>query len=305
MLILNSYHGKVLESLIELSLREARIRSNYKWNEETKDFFTQELKKSNHNHYSKYIFSILGMYLPQFIYLDKDWVFDNFNKIFDLEISNFWECSTYCYFKRLTRFDVRIYDKLKEGNHLKEIFKDKPYKKAVDIVIITYMNSHDKFLLEILNNQEEEFYERLSWFVERNYKEDSRYCEKIKTLIKNINNKNLKYFSNWITFFDSLDDEFLEIFKVAFKNRDPKYGFRDSKTLENFIKISEKSADKISELYLEMVREGIIFIFPDKKVRDFFEKLKEKGEKNNLVTILKIYSKNGYYNFNDIVKDLG
>lgn len=307
MLILNSYHGKVLESLVNLSLREARVSEQYEWNSQTKDFFTEELEENNH--YSKYIFSILGMYFSQFMYLDKEWVLENFEKIFPIKNEKLWKYSISCYFKTMTIVDYTTYDKFKEGQHLEKVFQNKPYKKAIDMVVLAYMNDHDKnFINKTLDRQEKKFYERLSWFVEINYEEDINENNEFKLKeilvhLKRTSETNLKYFSSWISCFNVIDDDLLEIFKIAFGAKDSEYRFRDKETLESFIKLSESNAEKISELYLHMVTNNILLTYPKDKVIELLEILKRKS-KAKAVKIINIYAENGYFEFKNILKDL-
>ena len=85
---LNSTEGKILDAMLNYSLRMYRVVEK-KWDEDIKKYFTEKITEK------KYIevFTIVGQYLPQFNTLDKKWVESYFDLIFPLGDPNILKAS--------------------------------------------------------------------------------------------------------------------------------------------------------------------------------------------------------------------
>ncbi len=125
--VLNSEIGRVLTALVNLSLLYARnlpdqkIKS--KWKESIKKYFDTLLDRAN-NVCIEYSV-VLGQYLPNFYYLDREWLKDNINRIFPKDNEIHWKATIEGY---LTHFNVvfnEIFHLLKEN----EIYEDALGKK--------------------------------------------------------------------------------------------------------------------------------------------------------------------------------
>jgi hypothetical protein len=100
---------------LEYALRYGRLNSSrsIKWEDEIKEFFTEQLTKDDV--YSLSVFTILGSYLHQLQFLDEQWVGDNFNKIFPLGNEQLWQASITAYFFRTNVVYVETYNLFKSN----------------------------------------------------------------------------------------------------------------------------------------------------------------------------------------------
>jgi len=84
---LNSTAGKLLRALLDYSLRYARLYGSTeekKWDDTLKALFEETLQKGIIDGYI-----LQGMYIQQFIYLDKNWIINQIKKYYKLE-EKFW-----------------------------------------------------------------------------------------------------------------------------------------------------------------------------------------------------------------------
>ena len=89
---LNTPCGKLISALVNLALRIARVnnkkgvKAEPRWSEEYKDKFDDILSKKIIEAYTS-----LGRFLPNFYYLDKDWVADKVKQVSTEKGSKYWE----------------------------------------------------------------------------------------------------------------------------------------------------------------------------------------------------------------------
>jgi hypothetical protein len=89
---LNTSCGKLISSLVNLTLRIVRvndkkgIKTEPRWSKEYKNKFDEILGKKIIEAYTS-----LGRFLPNFYYLDKNWVMDKIEQVFTEKGSKYWE----------------------------------------------------------------------------------------------------------------------------------------------------------------------------------------------------------------------
>ena len=92
--VLNSVIGKVFSAMLHYALRYARINSTEqgsRWPQAIREDFTKRLDRSVEPSF-EFSFT-LGNYLPNLLYLDKEWVVDNIDRIFPQRDESHWEAT--------------------------------------------------------------------------------------------------------------------------------------------------------------------------------------------------------------------
>lgn len=127
---LNSNPGKILRALLDLSLREGRLKlesEDYKWNKSLKVLFETAIEK---NVIDAHI--LLGMYFQHFCFLDYDWIIEQIEREFVLQdkywlafMGGFAFCnppntpelynSFFKHYLRLLKSGSHIFDKYSDG----------------------------------------------------------------------------------------------------------------------------------------------------------------------------------------------
>lgn len=122
--ILNSTDGKIFDATLNLLLRNARDNKakddSDKWFSDVKQVYSDILNRGDQT--DAFIWSI-SMYLPQFGYLDMNWVKLHFNKIFPQEKHELWLLAMRVYHKYCSNVYQVIYEELLKGGHYDNALK--------------------------------------------------------------------------------------------------------------------------------------------------------------------------------------
>jgi hypothetical protein len=318
-LTLNSNNGKIFHALLNYTLRYGRLNSSnaIKWEEDIKSFFTKELEEKN-NH-SKSVFTILGNYLPNLIFLDKDWVETNFNKIFPLENDKLWEISIEGYFRYSATVYTDIYQLFKENKHLekalKYTFKSEEIKEKIiqHICIVYFAGKDDKTIFELIESKKQKSIVSLIYFIWGNsgYKDDRKAIEKVHKLWAKIyevfkDDKSEDSFlifsalSRWFIFLNEINDDIMPALKQTMKHVEKDHN--SFFITEEFSRLVCKNAKYIGELYLEMLSNGIYPSYKEEDILSTIENLYKSGEAKKALTICNEYKREGIYFLNELSK---
>lgn len=317
---LNTVNGKVLRALISYALRYGRLNSNQevKWEKGVKDFFTNQLDKDNR--YSLYVFSILGEYYRNFLFLDKNWVVNNFDKIFSKDKDHLWEVSYSSYIKFSSIVYTDIFLKFKvEGSLQKALnfpFQDNHIsEKVIQQICVMYMNNRkvekseeESFIFEVIRSYNFEKTLDIIKFIWRTYKGKEKQIYTLwkviyeKCISQNTNDlKILSTLSKWFKFIIKINDENIEWFKLSAKYS--KDHVHSHLILESMQRLVDKNANFVSQIFLEMLNNGIL---PWGKVEDIkvvLIKLRDLGERESVVKIINIFSNKGDFSYIDIIRE--
>ncbi|MBI4679856.1 MAG: hypothetical protein HY753_01250 [Nitrospirae bacterium] len=140
--VINSTRGKVFIAAVNYSLRCARQSGkgeNERWVQPIKNDFTKRLDRSFEP--SLEFSVVLGMYLVNFLYLDKQWVHSNINSIFIKGNDEHWEAAFSGYITLSSTVYEEVYKLLKEHGHYEKglsfSYKDKHTEsKLVQHIVI-------------------------------------------------------------------------------------------------------------------------------------------------------------------------
>ena len=309
--VLNSSKGRVFISAIDYSLRCARTIKNdlkEKWIISIKDEFTKCLDKSYELNLGFSV--ILGLYLPNLNYLDKQWVQNNFNRIFDLGNDEYWEAAFSGYIIGHSTVYEDIYKSFREFGHYKKglmhNFKDKQaLRNLVQNIAIAYLagweklSNNDSLICMLIKSQNPEHLSELIkfiWSLRKN--ENKPQNEKIKLLWKDILSeisplleiddqycKIASDLSLWLSLIDEIDNDIFTWLSISAKY------FTDTWSSGFFIEYLKdhvkKSPKEVGELYLIMLNANH---YPDYKEEDIFEIIETLIKSNELDTVQKIYN---------------
>ena len=118
--VLNSTPEKVFSSMVDYALRFARTNkteSKIRWSPAIKADFTKRL---DHTFESSFEFSFtVGAYLPNLMYLDKEWVVGNINRIFPQQDEYHWRAAFSGYLYNSHIYEG-LYSLIKEHGHYRK-----------------------------------------------------------------------------------------------------------------------------------------------------------------------------------------
>lgn len=335
---LNSPSGKILTALIYLALRIARaedkkgIEREVKWDLE----FRAKYEKALQNKIIE-AYTLLGQYMSNLYYLDRDWIEEKIKTILPLEKNeHLWKAFMSGYL-----FDRRIYKNLYDlmrKDYLTAIdyeFKEGHItERLVQHICIGYLNGYefledDKNLFRKILNKWDFFQirEMIGFFwMQRDYlvetiekkikipsiPENEKIKEKIIAFwrwvcenkyiqVENLNKEDRKILSNLAKltiFLPKIDSENLKWLMLC-----ALYVYVDFSSpffIEYLDELTnEKSVNDVGEIFLEMLKT----FTPDynkKHIRSIVEKLYQFGEKEKVNGICNIYGGRGY----DFLRDI-
>lgn len=147
---INSPRGRCLEALINLTLRSCRLADKQRsgHSEVWKHFqpiYDVELGRSNIGEYE--FATLVVNYLPNFLYMSKDWVMANLFNTFDRDNYQKWLCAMQGY-AYVSRVYEEIYNFLKNNGHFglaldDEHLKDKVNEKIIQNIAVAFLNDFE------------------------------------------------------------------------------------------------------------------------------------------------------------------
>lgn len=315
--VLNSINGKALHALINYALRYGRLNSSQtiKWEDEIKDFFTQQLDENTE--YSKSVFTILGQYLVNIRFLDKEWIDGNFNRIFPIENEYLWEIAISGYFLYSSTVCTDIYEQFKQHEHIEKAlrhkFKSKNTKQKViqHICIMFNSSKDDETILEVIESKDREAILeiiRFMWQVDRKSikKEDSSKIfilwQKIYEVFKDDALLDAQAIfstlSKWFVFIDIINDEILPYLKLTAKYTEKNHN--SYFIVEELERLVQKSPKYVGELYVDMLENGGFPTYKQEQIKHTVDLLYQLNERENALIICNLYKQRSIYFLNEI-----
>ncbi|MFD3156709.1 hypothetical protein ACFIJ5_07585 [Haloimpatiens sp. FM7330] len=324
---LNTIRGRCYIALVKYSLKVAKFKflnEEIKWENDVKELFTKNLDKEKESslNYS----AVLGMYLPQLMYLDKKWVVQNIDRIFDEKLEKYWQAAMESYLG-YSRFYLDIYILMKEHNHyekaLRTNFNDKGInERLIQHICIAYLNGEDSLgnkttlISKLLDKSEIESLEYIVRFILTT--KDEYINTNIKVKIKELwgqlilvlenncqNEKSQKLLfklCQWINFVDILDEDVVKWVKKYIKNC--RYNYETYWIIKGLLKHATKEPKKVADIYLVMI-ENEIYPRYENEIRILVTMFYNNGLKKEANEICNSYLSKGmkflqdiYYKFN-------
>jgi len=138
---INSPRGRCLEAYINLALYHCR---NTEEDErpiiagEYVRVFELELHKADEEHAEFEFATLVAKFLPNFLYLSKDWTLGNIHKIFDRDNHLRWLCAVQGY--SYVQFIPEVYEHLKVNGDIAAILDNEELRKRVDDRYIQFIS---------------------------------------------------------------------------------------------------------------------------------------------------------------------
>ena len=175
---INSPRGHCIEALIYLTLCSCRLADKHRGGHvETwthfQPIYDAELARADIGEYE--FVTLVARYLPNFLYISKDWVQANLEKIFDQANYQKWLCAMQGY-ACVNRVYEEVYNHLKEGKHFVRALDDENVNQTLDDKIVqniavAYLNGFERLedetsmIHQLLARRKHSEIRQLIWFL--------------------------------------------------------------------------------------------------------------------------------------------
>ena len=278
--VLNSTPEKVFSAIINYALQFARLhdvkQSNVRWPQTIKTDFTKRLDRSFEPSF-EFSFT-LGAYLPNLLYLDKEWVAGNINLIFPQQDQYHWQAafSGYLYNSRIY---ADLYSLLKENGHYQKAlntdFADSEIPRGLVEHICTgwieddeVLNDKTSLIYQLINSNNPNYLSHLAHFF---WRQRDNLSEKMKAKIRpawralyeSLSQKDdigkyeevLSKLSGWVALVDIIDTEVLKWLKMSTQHI---RGLTDSAFfVEDLLPHATKTPTEVGDIYLGMLMHNV------------------------------------------------
>jgi len=317
--VLNSSKGRVLRAIISYCLKKARMENKEqpRWSKRIKNEFNKRLDRRKDNSI-EYSFT-LGAFLPQLFYLDKKWVLNNLNKIFNKKNIKHWKAAFTGYLSNVNRVDKETFKILREKNHYSKVLRtefDMNYnkEKVVQHVCLAYLydeedlNDESSLINEIFKVRKSSQLQEIINFILKQKDQKEILKNKLKPLWKkmvNLLKENCdglddikENFVLWLSIVDEIDDEKEELLNFSIKH------LKTDKLIHKFIKIlskfSDKEPKKVSSLFLLMLKKKIFPRYDLRDAKKIVETLYRKDLNDQANKICNLFVRKGIFDFKNI-----
>jgi hypothetical protein len=329
---LNSVHGRLYTAMVNLSLRDVRVKNakDHEWTQSLSDYFNDKIIVNPSSH--PYIWIILGQYLKNFIYLDEEWTIKVINRFSNSskEQSKYfeWFMSGYLFYSHTIYKD--IYDRIKNsGNYLNAIKSN--------------INNESEFLVPLINHISIGYYENWEQITDStsliselvanenpdqineliNFFWNSRNLEKEKLnkiiiplwglifqTFRSINNKSIfanpiKNSINWLSLIEVIDDDIFKYAKFSAIHQGDQ--LQTSFAIKYLAFQSEKTPVKCGIILLEILNTDVFPSYKEENIIQIIENIykADKFELGNQLCIKyamqgMLFLREVYNNFNKI-----
>lgn len=318
-LSINSPRGHCLEALINLTLRCCRLADRKKDKDHSEVWahfqliYDAELLRADAEKPEYEFATLVTNYLPNFLYMSKDWVVGNLNRIFDQGNYQRWLCAIQGYSCVGTIYQ-EIFKYLKQnGDLLKSLddenIRERVYERVIQNIAIAYINNFEKLaeegslISELLVRNKNNELGQLIWFLwTLRKKGDENLREKVfelwPRLLKQIDfsdkegRKLASKLCHWAEFVDDLDEErmswLLAIAPYAEEEHNA-YGL-----FERLSGISKNQPFKAHIIWMKILGTHVND-YPEKAFRKFFKNLLTKGPEGlrKAKEVVSVYIKRG------------
>ena len=314
--VLDSVRGKVFSAMVHYALRYARINNPKqvsRWSQTIRKDFTKRLDRSLEP--SLEFSFTLGHYLPNLLYLDKEWVVDNIDRIFPRQDESHWEAAFSGYlFLPQTPEDLYFLLK-KRGDYQKALNTDFADQTVLERLIQHVcwdwiedretLNDENSLIYQLINSGNPKLLSGMVDFVPgRQYDASDKVNSKVKpawrTLIAILSPKSteaeyreiLGSLSGWLGLIDRIDAEALKWLKLSAKYVER--GFDSASFVEALREHVTQTPKEVGEIYLEMLNNKIYPDYPPTDIQEIVRILYNQGYKGKADDICNLYAAAGF-----------
>lgn len=298
MVAINSPRGHCIEALINLTLRSCRLANKQFGNHAAiwahfQPIYDAELARAEIDEYE--FATLVTNYLPNFLYMSKEWVLANLGNIFDKDNYQKWlsAMNGYAYVGMVYE---EIYKHLKENGHLiraldDENIKERVAEKIIQNIAVAYVSNFESLedgssLIHILLIRRS--YQELSqliWFLWTLRKDgDENIRAKIfelwPRLLEVIDTKSREgkklasKLCDWSVFVDEVNEGNKHLILAVAPFAEEEYNSHD--LLESIARISAKQPFEAYEIWLRLL-EGTSSDFPEEAIKSALTNLVRVG----------------------------
>ena len=319
--VLNSVKGKVYKSMIDCSLRNARVvadkESKEKWVSIIREHFDYII--NNDDEQNVEFFTVCGEYLKNIYYLDSVWVVKNIKKIFPEKNDVYWEASFtgYLYYslnKELTPIVINsgVYSRAIDYNLNGEYAN----KYLVQHICLFYteglekLNNADSLIVKLLNKKNKKHISEVIWyFWSQRENISTKVRERIKpiwgyliNILKNDkegeSKEHLSNLSKWLSLVHDIDNDIFEWLKISARCFTKEY--KASMFVEYLHQHSEKKPEVVGEIFVELLNSGVFPRFREEDIIGIVEELYNRGFNEIANLICNKYAENNIYFLRDV-----
>ena len=314
--VLNSVRGSVFLAMVHYALRYARInnpKQEIRWSQTIREDFTKRLDR---NVESSFEFSFtLGNYLPNLLYLDKEWVVDNIDRIFPRQEESHWEVAVSGYLFCSVISDY-LYSLLKKReDYQKALYTDFEDQKVLGRLIRHIcmgwiedderLNDKASLIYQLINSDNPKL---LSEMVQFFWRQRNDTSDKVKLKVKPAwhalievlapNSSEAEYqkilgsLSGWLGLIDKIDEETLEWLKLSAKYVER--GFNSASFVEALREHAPQTPREVGMLYLEMLNNEVYPDYPPTDIQETIRVLYNQGCKEEADEICNLYAAAGF-----------
>ena len=291
---INSPRGRCIEGLVNLTLRSCRLAHKehgdhtQAWNQ-YEGIYEAEIKRSQRREYE--FATLVAIYLPNFLYMSREWVMSHLSDIFDQSDYQKWLCAMQGY-AYVSAIYEEFYTYLKaSGDFLKALddgcLKEKVNERIIQNIAVAYINGFedikqsDSLMSILIERKKLDELSELIWFIWtlRN-KDDVKLREKIYELwprlleIVDVNSREGRILASnlchWAAFVDQIDaaveNWLLKIAPYANENHNA------SDLLQSLAAISDSQPLKAQKIWIKML-ESYSYDYPEDAIRQIFKNL--------------------------------
>ena len=314
--ILDSVRGKVFSAMVHYALRYARINNPKqvsRWSQTIRKDFTKRLDR---NVETSFEFSFtLGNYLPNLLYLDKEWVVDNIDRIFSKQDESHWEVtfSGYLFGPRISDY---LYSLLKKrGDYQKALNTDFEDQEVLGKLIrhactgwiedFETLNDETSLIYQLVNSNNPTL---LSEMVHFFWRQRDNTPDKVKSkvrpawraLIEVLAQKSseaeyqeiLGSLSGWLGLIDKIDAETLEWLKLSAKYVGRR--FNSAFFVEALREHATQTPQEVGVIYLEMLNNKVYPDYAPTDIQETIRTLYNQGYKEDADEICNLYAAAGF-----------
>ena len=316
---INSPRGHCLEALINLALRSCRLCDKKKDKDHSEAWgkfqpiFDDELRRADADAPEYEFVTLVVNYLLNFLYMSKEWMLDNLDKIFDQNNDVKWSYAMQGY-AYVNRIHPAIYRHLASKGDFLRALNDKNTENSVtqrviQNIAIAFLNGLDELDSEsslmntLIKRNESEEINRLIWLVwrareENNIKLQSKVFELWPKISDNIDfytdsgKKIAAQLSCWIAFIDKIEGPQKEwLHKIAPYAKTMQDGYQ---FLENLSRLSDKQPFDAQEIWLKTIGQDS-YPYPEDTIKKFLKNIVNHGSggKRKAEEVVEKYLKHG------------
>lgn len=275
---INSPRGRCLEALINLTLRACRLadtstkRHESAW-KEFEAIYNNELVFTKSGQFE--FVTLVAMYIPQFLYMSKNWIIVNLPAIFDLERRQVWLSAMQGY-SYAGSVNPDVYRFLRDNGHFLRALddtdlKDKVIEKIIQNICVAYLNDMESLddstslISVLLQRHAQDELHQLIWFLwtirnESDKKLQSKVLQLWPRVLTVIDPKTeegkqlLAELSDWSIFVDKVTADAKTLILTSARHAGS--GYHSHVLMESIARFSEEHPNDAYDIWMELLKGG-------------------------------------------------